>query len=93
MELIHKETIIIFEMSFINGCNFRGDNRVFNYSFKEYRQYRKRILRMFSAQAQGIYPVYIHYLMSHSQNIILYICKQYINIIQRNVAAENSLLL
>jgi hypothetical protein len=46
---------------------------------------------MFSAQARDIYctiPVYIHYVMSHSQNIILDIYKQYINKKQRNVAAE-----
>jgi len=51
---------------------------------------------MFSAQARDIYstiPVYIHYVMSHSQNIILYICKQYINKKQQNVAAEYALLL
>jgi len=48
-------------------------------------------LRKFSAQARNIYsiiPIYVYYVLSHSQNIIPYICKQYINIIQRNVAAE-----
>ena len=59
-------------------------NGVFNQSFEEYKQYGKRLLRIFSAQAQDIYsviPVYIHYVMFDSQNILLYICKQYINII------------
>ena len=59
-------------------------SRVFNWSCEEYKQYGTRPLRMFSAQAQVIYsviPVYIHYVMFGSKNILLYICKQYINII------------
>jgi hypothetical protein len=39
---------------------------------------------MFSAQAQDIYsliPINIYYVMFRSQNILLYICKKYINII------------
>jgi len=39
---------------------------------------------MFSEQAQDIYsliPINIRYVTFHSQNILLYICRQYINIL------------
>ena len=42
-----------------------------NTAFVEYKQYRTRLLKIFSAQAQDIYsiiPLYIHYVMSQPQN-------------------------
>jgi len=74
--------------SFIKWRNFHRN--CVNRTYGIY-QSRTRILRKFSAQARNIYliiPNYIHYVMSHSKNILKYICKQYISIIQRNVAAE-----
>ena len=47
-------------------------------------------------QAQYIYwiiPIYSHYVLSNWQNILLYICIKYSNIIQLNVATENALSL
>ena len=49
-----------------------------------------------SVPAQYIYwiiPIYSHYVLSNWQNILLYICIKYSNIIQQNVATENALLL
>jgi hypothetical protein len=63
-------------------------NKLFKLNFKEYKQCRTQPLRIFSAQAQDIclkIAIYIHYLMSHLQNNILYICKQYIKITKPQV--------
>jgi len=62
-------------------------------NFAEYQQCRTRPLRIFSLQAQDIYSQiadYFHYLMSYSQNNILYICKQCIKITQPRVSNENA---
>jgi len=70
--------------------------KLFKLNFAEYQQCRTRPLRIFSLQAQDIYSKianYVHYLMSHLQNSILYICKQCIKIIPPHVSNENAELI
>jgi hypothetical protein len=63
-------------------------NKLFKLNFVEYKQCRTWPLRIFSVQAQDIYlkiVIYIYYLMSHLQNNILYIRKQYIKITKPHI--------
>jgi hypothetical protein len=100
MELLCEEIIVIFHVrSFLYRCNLRGNcitgylvraSRNVNnteHGYWECSEHRHKIVTLLSSLSN------IHYVMSDSQNILLYICKQYINIIQQNVATDKSLLL